>query len=460
MPAHKLRLYFSSDCSGARYCASATSKFFIPFINDLMGLIFSQQVLQAAIRTGRLGEDKPIAAFVNTSGVRRTVRMLREAFPDHFEHAFAAKANTMSHALALVREAEMGCEVASPGELEQALRAGFIPIQIVYDEPAKTPAVLKKVLEQGIGLNIDNFQEFERVGSLLRARQSESRIGFRINPQVGAGNIDAMSTATSSSKFGVALEDHGNRQSLIDCYRNNCWLTTLHTHVGSQGCSLQLMTKGVRKAVDLAEEINIAIGHQQIELIDIGGGLPVNFDSDEVKPTFAEYSDELRANVPELFSGKYKVKTEFGRSIFAKNGFIAARIEYTKHSGGRRIAISHAGAQIATRTVYMPDHWKIRLTVFDSNGQAKSGDKVSQDIAGPLCFAGDMIGTGRDLPQIEPGDYVVLNDTGAYYFSNPFLYNAQPATAVYGAEIIDDALVTFDVWRQQQSLDDMLAVLG
>jgi diaminopimelate decarboxylase len=212
--------------------------------------------------------------------------------------------------------------------------------------------------------------------------------------------------------------------------------------------------------VDLAEEINAACGNQQIEVIDIGGGLPVNFDSDEVKPGFAEYADALRQRVPELFSGKYTVKTEFGRSIFAKNGFIASRIEYTKNSGGRQIAISHAGAQIATRTVFMPEAWKIRLSVYRPSGQAKSGKEVSQDIAGPLCFAGDMIGTGRMLPLIEPGDYVVLHDTGAYYFSNPFYYNALAAPAVYGAEVFDDDFVKFTVWRRQQTVDDMLAVIG
>ena len=316
------------------------------------------------------------------------------------------------------------------------------------------------MLQRGIGLNIDNFQEYERVQSLLADIDSSSRIGFRINPQVGAGSISAMSTATPTSKFGVALEDEGNRNSIIDRYRNSPWLTSLHTHVGSQGCDLDLMVAGIRKTVDLAGEINTAIGKQQVELIDIGGGLPVNFDSDEVTPTFAEYAGVLRAVVPELFSGEYAAKTEFGRTIYAKNGFIATRIEYTKSSGGRRIALSHAGAQIATRTVFMPEHWKIRLSVFDSAGQAKAGPLVEQDVAGPLCFAGDMVATGRMLPLIEPGDYVVLHDTGAYYFSNPFYYNALAAPAVYGVEKNDESSVSFSVWRRAQTLDDMLAVIG
>ena len=419
-----------------------------------------QQILQAAIRAGYLGDDQALAAFVDTTSLAETITSLHQAFPDHFSHTFAAKANTMSSALALVNESGMGCEVASPGELEQAIRAGFEPEKIVYDEPAKTKAVLEKVLGRGISLNIDNFQEFERVQSLIRETGTRSRIGFRINPQVGSGKISAMSTATRTSKFGFALEDEGNRQAIIDCYTGNRWLTSVHTHVGSQGCSLELMTAGIRKLVDLAEEINAAIGDQQIEVIDIGGGLPVNFDSDEIKPAFTDYASTLQQQIPELFSGKYTVKTEFGRSIFAKNGFIASRIEYTKNSGGRQIAISHAGAQIATRTVFMPDAWKIRLSVYGPSGQARKGEEVAQDIAGPLCFAGDMIGSERMLPLIEPGDYVVLHDTGAYYFSNPFFYNALTAPAVYGVEVFDDDIVNFTVWRRQQTVDDMLAVIG
>jgi diaminopimelate decarboxylase len=425
-----------------------------------MGHSRYELILRAALDAGCLGREQPIAAFVDTVAVRRTIRELHEAFPGHFEHAFAAKANTMSDALKLVKNAGMSCEVASPGELEQALRAGFSAEQIVYDEPVKTPSVLHRVLALGIGLNIDNFQEYERVNGLVSASGSSSRIGFRINPQVGAGRIKAMSTATNRSKFGVALEDEGNRDALISAYQENPWLTSLHTHVGSQGCSLGLMTSGIRKIVDLAEEINSLAGDRQVDLIDIGGGLPVNFDSEEVKPAFAEYAAELKQHVPELFSGQYRVKTEFGRTIYAKNGFIATRVEYTKNSGGRQIALTHAGAQVATRTVFMPDHWKIRVSVFDSSGQAKSGEERLQDIAGPLCFAGDVVATERLLPLIEPGDIVVLHDTGAYYFSNPFYYNALPAAAVYGAELSGNDSVELNRWRQQQSMDDMLAVLG
>lgn len=425
-----------------------------------MGKNFLERMLQSAIAEGCIGEQVPLAGFVDIAGLRRTIESLRSSFPPHFQHMFAAKANTMSPVLSLVREAGMGCEVASPGELEQARRCGFEPDQIVFDEPAKTRRVLENVLQAGVALNIDNFQELDRVKAILAEMPSRSRIGFRINPQVGSGTIGAMSTATTSSKFGVALEDEENRETLLNHYLENDWLTALHTHVGSQGCSLELMTAGVRKVTELALEINRAVGHTQVQVIDIGGGLPVNFESEEVRPTFADYAAALREAVPELFSGDFTVKTEFGRSILAKNGCIVSRVEYTKRSGGRHIATCHAGAQVATRTVFMPDHWKLRVSIFDAGGRPKQGDPVVQDIAGPLCFAGDLVASARSLPLIEPGDYVVLHDTGAYYFSNPFYYNALPAPPVFGVQAQEDDAVAFIPWRKTQTMDDMLAVIG
>src|SRR5210317_1088975 len=157
-----------------------------------MGPGSPERILRAAIRNGSLGENRPLAAFVDTDAVARSVANLQGAFPEHFEHMFAAKANTLRSALQLAKDLGMGCEVASPGELEQALRAGFEPARIVFDEPAKTPAVLRRVLELGVNLNIDNFQEFERVRSMSGLIGGRPSIGFRLNPQVGAGSIDAM----------------------------------------------------------------------------------------------------------------------------------------------------------------------------------------------------------------------------------------------------------------------------
>lgn len=99
---------------------------------------FKGDVLREAIRQGTLSDTQLVAGFIDVAGVRRTIASLIAAFPTHFEHTFAAKANAMSQSLAIIFEQGLGCEVASAGELRQALEVGFAPDQIVYDEVAKT----------------------------------------------------------------------------------------------------------------------------------------------------------------------------------------------------------------------------------------------------------------------------------------------------------------------------------
>ncbi|NUP77205.1 MAG: diaminopimelate decarboxylase [Nonomuraea sp.] len=418
-------------------------------------------VLRHAVRAGALGPGQPVAGFLDPAGVRDSVTALHDAFgavPDVL-HTFAAKAASLIPVLRLLADAGMGCEVASPGELRIALDAGFDPATIVFDSPAKTREELRQALELGVAVNADSLAELRRVDG-LRAAGSSSVVGLRVNPQVGTGSIGAMSTATATSKFGVALRDPGAREAVVRAFAERPWLTRLHAHVGSQGCPLDLIAAGIAETYRLAEEINDALGERRVTSIDIGGGLPVNFDGDEVTPTFAAYVGALRAAVPGLFDGRYALVTEFGRSLLAKNGFIGALVEYTKDAGGRRIAITHAGAQVATRTVFMPDAWPLRVGAFDAAGDPKDGPLRAQDVAGPCCFAGDVVAHARELPELAEGDIVVLYDTGAYYFSTPWAYNSLPYPAVHGFTVAPDGGVRLAEVRAAQTLDEIAAASG
>ncbi|MGW2655552.1 diaminopimelate decarboxylase [Streptomyces sp. NPDC001478] len=418
--------------------------------------------LSRAVGEGLLGPGAPLVGLLDVDGVLAAVDALNEAFegPAAVQHTFAAKACGLVPVLRLLAEAGMGCEVASPGELEQALAAGFTPDRLVFDSPAKTVEELEFALEHGIAINLDNFQELERVDRLLAGREPSGPIGLRVNPQVGAGAIGAMSTATATSKFGVALRDPGAEDAVIDAFVRHRWLNRLHAHVGSQGCPLPLIAQGIGAAYDLAERVNGRLGHPRITGLDIGGGLPVNFSDDDDRPTYADYVAALRAAVPGLFDGRYTLVTEFGRSLLAKSGTIGSVVEYTKSAGGRRIAVTHAGAQVATRTVFMPESWPLRVGVFDGVGRPKEGPTEVVDIAGPCCFAGDLTATARELPVIEPGDVVALYDTGAYYFSSHFSYNSLPRPAVYGYRTNADGQVRLALIREAQSVREVVEESG
>ena len=441
---------------------------------------------------GLLGPEVPIIALLDVPGIKASAAELRAAFDavtapgTPVLHAFAVKATPLVPVLRLLHEHGIGAEVASPGELALARAAGVPPRDTVLDSPAKTPAELREALALGIAVNADNPQELDRIDGLVRdlpdgpsggqagSSHPRSPLGIRVNPQVGGGSIEALSTATATSKFGVGLRDEGARKWIVQAYADRPWLTRLHAHTGSQGIPLSLMARGIAETYALAEEINRRVGRQQIDTIDIGGGLPVNFGSEVTTPTYAQYARLLAEAVPGLFDGRYGLVTEFGRSLLAKHGTVVARVEYAKSAGGRPVAVTHAGVQIATRTVYAPGSWPLRIAAYDALGRPKAGPDVVQDIAGPACFAGDLLAEARALPLLEQGDYAAALDTGAYYFAHHYAYNSLARPGIYGfaaAEGADGGSdsgsdthggtdVGFAVVREPQSVEEIVAESG
>ncbi|MDT9691177.1 diaminopimelate decarboxylase [Streptomyces sp. P9(2023)] len=426
------------------------------------------RAVRAVVEQGLLSPadpDRQIVALIDTDGIRASAAALVAAFAAVTDapvlHAFAVKACPLVPVLSLLDACGLGVEVASPGELALARAAGLPPSRTVLDSPAKTPADLRQALALGIAVNADNLQELARLDALVASAPTASPLGIRVNPQIGAGSIGALSTATATSKFGVAIRDEGARDAVVRAYLDRPWLTRLHTHTGSQGIPLALMAEGVATAYELAEEINAKAGRQQIDTLDIGGGLPVNFTSDEETPTYAGYAGLLAETVPGLLDGRYGLVTEFGRSLLAKHGTVLARVEYTKTAGGRPVAVTHAGVQVATRTVYDPVSWPLRVLAYDSDGRPRTGEEVVQDVAGPACFAGDLLATARPLPLLRADDIVAVPDTGAYYFAHPYAYNSLPRPAVHGFTVTDDeGGVSFSTVRRAQSLAEIVAEAG
>ncbi|MET9775357.1 diaminopimelate decarboxylase [Streptomyces sp. NPDC006367] len=422
--------------------------------------------VRAAVEQGLLGPDAPIAGLLDIAGIRESAAALRAAFEavtapgTPVLHAFAVKATPLVPVVRLLHEEGIGAEVASPGELALARAAGVPAERTVLDSPAKTPDELREALALGIAVNADNPQELERIDALMAASPSRSPLGLRVNPQVGAGSIEALSTATATSKFGVALRDEGAREWVVRAYLDRPWLTRLHAHTGSQGVPLSLMAEGVAAAYALAEEINGRAGRRQVDTLDIGGGLPVNFASEETTPTYAQYARVLREAVPGLFDGRYGLVTEFGRSLLAEHGTVVARVEYAKSAGGRPVAVTHAGVQVATRTVYAPQAWPLRIAAYDAEGLPKKGPDVVQDVAGPACFAGDLLAAGRALPLLEQGDYAAVLDTGAYYFAHHYAYNSLARPGVYGFVADGSGGVAFATVREAQSVGEIVAEAG
>ena len=97
--------------------------------------------------------------------------------------------------------------------------------------------------------------------------------------------------------------------------------------------------------------------------------------------------------------------------------------------------MSHLGADFMLRECYNPQDWHHEIGVMDANGKLKSPDKKEKYfIAGPLCFAGDIIGHDLELPEVKEGDYLIIHDVGGYTLSMWSRYNSRQVPKVIGYE--------------------------
>src|SRR2546423_9454649 len=97
-------------------------------------------------------------------------RAIDQAFAD-YPHAihYALKANSTLAIARLLRSLGSNADANSGGEIDVALRAGFIPPQIVFTGVGKTAAELAHAIDLGVrSINVESPGEIERVDAISR----------------------------------------------------------------------------------------------------------------------------------------------------------------------------------------------------------------------------------------------------------------------------------------------------
>lgn len=352
--------------------------------------------VRSLIEEGFLSPESPAVLVHEMDAMGQRLEELHKAFPPDTLHAIAIKANPLLEVLRALVGAGAGLEAASRGELELALRAGCPVDRIVLDSPAKTQAELSEALRVGVRINANSESELARL-ERLGGESHRAPIGLRFNPVVAEASRESPTmVATLRSKFG--LPEAAFRAAV----EGRSWVTGIHVHVGSQVATRQDLVLAARRTVELAR------GLPQIGWIDIGGGLPTRYHRDDPGLSPESYVAGLRDEVPELFG--YPLVTEVGRALQANCGWAVSRVEYADEGK----AIVHLGADFALRECYQPQSWHHDIGVYDGEGRKKTGPTRPIDLYGPLCFSGDRLAIGRQLPHLEEGDHVVIHDTGGY----------------------------------------------
>ncbi|MDQ3489347.1 MAG: diaminopimelate decarboxylase [Acidobacteriota bacterium] len=397
---------------------------------------------EVPLRDIAAAEGTPLYVY-SANVIAERFRAIAEAFASypHSLH-YALKANSTLAIARLLRSLGAAADANSGGEIDVALRAGFIPAQIVFTGVGKTQAELAQAIDLGVmTINAESAGEIERIDALAIARQVRARVALRVNPDIDAKSHPHISTGLKTNKFGVPID------AVIDLCRRfanarGVEIVGLHIHLGSQMTDLAPLRKASEALVRLSRELRdlgVIVDH-----VDLGGGLGVSYDGSPV-PSARDYADAL---LPAVRDSGLKLILEPGRNIIGPAGVLLSRVIDVKPQGdGRHFVILDAGmTELIRPMLYNAFHRIEHVETLDRPA-------ADCDIVGPLCESSDTLGKNRVVAMPAVGDLMAVMDTGAYGAVMASNYNRR----LMPAEVLVDR-GRWAVIRRRQTIDDLLAL--
>jgi diaminopimelate decarboxylase len=402
-------------------------------------------------------EDVPLAKIAeavgtpvyvySTATLERHYCVFRDAMrahPDLGEPlvAYALKANSNVAVVKTLAKLGAGADTVSEGEIRRALAAGVPAERIVFSGVGKTARELAFALDAQVAqINVESEPELDLLTSIAEAKGVRAAIALRVNPNVGAGGHDKISTGHAESKFGVS---HGEAARLYAKASNTGALNPvgLACHIGSQISDLAPLREAFAKIRSLAEQL-LSEG-MKVERLDLGGGLGVPYFNQPDPPTPADYA-AMAAGVLRGLGLDYSF--EPGRVIAANAGVLLARVLHVhERPEGRRFMVLDAAMNDLIRPAMYEAFHDIRPV------RPRAGPSVAYDVVGPICETGDTFTRERTLPPVQSDDLVAFMTAGAYGATMSSEYNSRPLvpeTLVRGAD--------FAVIRERPTYEEMLS---
>ncbi|ASV56712.1 MULTISPECIES: diaminopimelate decarboxylase [Lelliottia] len=367
---------------------------------------------------------------------------------------FAQKACSNIHILRLMREQGVKVDSVSLGEIERALAAGYDPKTdgdaIVFTADMIDSATLSRVHELKIPVNAGSVDMLEQLGQVSPGH----RVWLRVNPGFGHGHSQKTNTGGENSKHGIWYADLPAALEVLQRY--NLTLVGIHMHIGSgvdYGHLEQVCGAMVRQVVEFG---------QDLEAISAGGGLSIPYrpgeeaiDTDHYYGLWSAARDKIAAHLGHAV----KLEIEPGRFLVAESGVLVTQVRSVKEMGSRHFVLVDAGFNDLMRPAMYGSYHHITALAADGRDLTQA-PLVETVVAGPLCESGDVFTQQeggkvetRALPDVQPGDYLVLHDTGAYGASMSSNYNSRPLLP----EVLFDNGVARLI-RRRQTIQELLAL--
>lgn len=345
--------------------------------------------------------------YYDTELLRQTLRTINEEAGKHegFVVHYAVKANANPRLLRIIREAGLGADCVSGGEIEASVKAGFPASKIVYAGVGKSDWEINLGLDNDIFcFNVESFPELEVINELAAQKGKVARVAFRLNPNVGAHTHANITTGLAENKFGIAMRDMLTVIAEAE-YMANVKFVGLHFHIGSQILDMgdfQALCNRVNELQDELERHRIHVEH-----INVGGGLGVDYEHPNRLPIpdFKAYFDTYAKKL-KLRNGQ-TLHFELGRAVVAQCGSLITRTLYIKEGATKKFAIVDAGFPDLIRPALYQAYHKIENITSEEPIE-------SYDVVGPICESTDVFAKQTDLNGARRGDLMAIRSAGAY----------------------------------------------
>ena len=348
-------------------------------------------------------------------------RSLKSNFVVHY----AMKANVNASVLEVIKNAGLGADCVSGGEVQAAINTGISPSKIVFAGVGKADWEINLALDKEIFcFNVESIPELEVIDELARKKGKTAQVAIRINPNVSAHTHHYITTGLSENKFGVNMSELDEVINMILTLKN-VKLIGIHFHIGSQitdMTSFQGLCVRVNEIQETFDARGIVLDH-----INVGGGLGINYEHPNhfSIPDFESYFKVFREHL--LLKPNQTLHFEIGRAIVAQCGSLISKVLYVKKGTSKTFVILDAGfTELIRPALYQAYH---RIENLSS-----SLPEEEYDVVGPICESSDTFVKNYMMNGTHRGDIVALRSAGAYGEIMASQYNLRKLPKAYTSD--------------------------
>ncbi|KAL4237518.1 hypothetical protein ACF0H5_002232 [Mactra antiquata] len=371
---------------------------------------------------------------------------------------YAMKANMNPTLMSIMKDQGCSVTLVSGLELKLAIQLGFKPENLLLNGNGKQNWEIELAVRNDCMLNIDSLFNLKQTINVARNLKTRARVLLRVNPDIDPKVHEYICTGSKETKFGINEEDLD--KILADIKEEPLiHLIGLHCHIGSTITDINVFRESAIVIYNFYKRLK-ADGYKHLNVINLGGGLGINYKQHAAKTSRPDFSHvdtdhvtcipspaEVISVIDDVFGDdNVSLILEPGRSLIGNSGILVCTVLGVKHGHSQNyIVVDGAMTEVIRPALYDAYHH------IDLAEPSNHRNKDVYNIVGPVCESGDFLGKDRYLSTPHEGCSLVVFDVGAYCSSMGSNYNMR----VHPAEVLINGR-NIDVIRRPDTLDDIL----